>query len=122
MSTIRHELIHDYNFDGAKDLPSDEVEDAYEMMVFLKKYRKHEETVPFPLYKSSELDTEITSKWEKLVDINLNHGATFLADPALNTKHIPGVLYFFASLVKFDGKKRLIGLRMQHYTTHSQNL
>ena len=31
-----HELIHDYNFDGAKDLPSDEVEDAYEMMVFLK--------------------------------------------------------------------------------------
>ena len=76
------------------------------MMEFMKNYRGHEQSVPFPLYETSELDTDVSSKWAELVDINFKYGATFLAETDLDVKHIPGVLAFFASLAKFeDGKK-----------------
>ena len=48
-------LIED-NFGGAKSLDSEEVEDAFEMIEYLRKYRKMEKLVVFPLYEMAEID------------------------------------------------------------------
>jgi hypothetical protein len=70
------------------------------MMSFLKQYRGQEESVQFPLYETTEMDRGEKTKWEELFEINLKEGAVFLAEPQLKSKHIPGVLDLFASLVR----------------------
>ncbi len=98
--------MDEYNFDGTRELQSDEVEDAYEMLDFLKQYRDQEESVQFPLYETTEMDSESKTKWEELFEINLKEGAVFLAEPQLKSNHIPGVLDLFASLVHFKSGKK----------------
>ena len=44
ISEMRRELKDVYNFDDVEGLDSDEVEDVYEMMAFMRTYRKLENT------------------------------------------------------------------------------
>lgn len=106
IAQMRSELIAD-NFDGAKDLDSDEVEDVYEMMTHLQKLRTEQQSnVEYPLYATSEMDGEVATKWEDIIEIDFKEGGAFLAEPNLGAKNIPGVLDLFASLVRFEeGKK-----------------
>ena len=106
IAQMRSELIAD-NFDGAKDLDSDEVEDVYEMMTHLQKLRTEQQSnVEYPLYATSEMDREFATEWEDLIEIDFKEGGAFLAEPNLGAKNIPGVLDLFASLVRFEeGKK-----------------
>mmetsp|Transcript_20564 Transcript_20564/g.32365 ORF Transcript_20564/g.32365 Transcript_20564/m.32365 type:complete len:362 (-) Transcript_20564:1468-2553(-) len=104
IAEMRQCLIGD-NFDGAKDLQSDEVEDAYEMIEYLHNYRELEKSVKYPLYAADEMAS--ATKWEELIEVDFKEGGAFLAEPGLGAKHIPGVLDLFASLVRFkeSGKK-----------------
>eukprot|EP00956_Cyclotella_meneghiniana_P040674 scaffold202164_cov66-Cyclotella_meneghiniana.AAC.2 len=106
IAKMREELVND-RFDGANDLSPDEVEDAYEMLNFLEQYRKQaNHSVPYPLYTTSEMDADRTDKWEEILDIDFKGGGAFLAEPELESKHVPGVMKFFAKLVLFrEGKK-----------------
>lgn len=106
IAQMRKELVDD-NFDGAKDLASDEVEDVYEMMIHLRNIRTgHQTNVEYPLYATSEMDGEVATEWEDLIEIDFKDGGAFLAEPDLGVKNIPGVLELFASLVRFEeGKK-----------------
>jgi len=105
IAEIRQALVDD-NFDGAKNLDSDEVEDAFEMIEYLRKYREMEKSVPFPLYNTAEMDADVSSKWEELIEIDLKEGGSFIAEPELDMKHIPGVLHLFAALVTFESGKK----------------
>jgi hypothetical protein len=71
------------------------------MMEFIQTYRKLESTVPFPLYETAEMDCDTTTKWDQLMVIDFKEGGTFLAEPNVDAKHVPGGLSLFASLVEF---------------------
>ena len=60
--------------------------------------------VPFPLHKSSNNDAGV--HWSTIQDIDLALGGSFISDPDLDPKHLPGILEFFASLVTFESKTR----------------
>lgn len=102
---MREELVQD-NFDGARDLSSDEVEDVYEMMEYLRLYREQGVSVPYPLYPTSEMDSSADVKWEELLEIDFKEGAVFLAEPNLEAKFIPGILELMAELVRFESGKK----------------
>eukprot|EP00956_Cyclotella_meneghiniana_P046014 scaffold395384_cov149-Cyclotella_meneghiniana.AAC.1 len=40
------------------------------------------------------------------MDIDLADGGSFINDPDLDSKHLPGILRFFGSLVRFVSAKR----------------
>lgn len=112
IADMRRELKDKYNFDGVNDLQSDEVEDAYEMMEFLRDYSRHaDESVPFPLYETAEMDGDAPTKWEELLEIDFREGGSFLAEPDLNAADIPKVLHLFASLVRFESGKKTEWMR-----------
>lgn len=106
IAAMRQELKDVYNFDDVDSLSSDEVEDVYEMMEFMRMYRKLESTVPFPLYETAEMDCDTPTKWDQLMEIDFKEGGTFLAEPNLDPKHVPGLLSLFASLVEFESGKK----------------
>ena len=97
----RNRLIDVHQFSGANDLDSDEVEDVLEMMDFLRDYRERGDTVPFPLYKTEEMEAPTTAKWEEIAEIDFSNGGAFIADGSIDQKHIPGILKFFAAVVTF---------------------
>ena len=103
--TMRAELANKYNFDNVDQLTIDEVEDYYEIREVVNA-RIHElsGTVPFPLYPSTDMNEN--NHWKELADIDFSEGASFMSDPELDPKYIPGILEFFASLVRFESKKR----------------
>ena len=105
IAEMRKELISD-NFDSARELSIDEVEDAYEMIKYLSQYREQAADVPYPLYSTSEMEGNVSTKWDELIEINFKEGGSFLAEPDLKAKYIPGVLDLFASLVRFDSGKK----------------
>ena len=45
------------------------------------------------------MDEDVSTKWEDVIEINFKEGGSFLAEPELGVKHIPGVLNLFATLV-----------------------
>ena len=105
IADMRKELMLD-KFDGAKELSADEVEDAYEIMQHINKYRDMaDESVPYPLYPTTEMINN-TEKWEDLVEIDFKGGGSFLAKPDLKQEYIPGVMKLFAELVRFDPAKK----------------
>jgi len=97
----RTRLINVHQFAGADNLDSDEVEDVLEVMDFLRDYRAQGSTVPFPLYKTEEMEATTSSKWEEIAEIDFSNGGAFLADGSINQKHIPGILKFFAAVATF---------------------
>jgi len=60
--------------------------------------------VPFPLHKSSSMDDGV--HWSTIQEIDLSDGGSFIGDPDIDPKHLPGILEFFASLVSFESKTR----------------
>lgn len=83
----------------------EEVEDAYAMReVVDARIKEQFNGVPFPLHKSSDMDTE--NHWTAIQDIDLADGGSFISDPDLDPNHLPGILALFASLVTFQSKKR----------------
>ena len=105
IAEMRKELMAD-KFDGAKDLTVDEVEDVYEMMQHLKAYRQTGETVPYPIYKTSTMETSSRDAWQDITEIDFKGGGAFLAESALEQKYIPRTLKLFAELVKFENGKK----------------
>ena len=87
-------------------MSTDEVEDAYEMMEYLRQYREQATDVPYPLYSTSEMEGDVSTKWDELIEINFKEGGSFLAEPDLKATYIPGVLDLFASLVTFESGKK----------------
>jgi hypothetical protein len=41
------------------------------------------------------------SKWEEVINIDFQDGATFLHKPDLKAKHVPGILKLFGALTTF---------------------
>ena len=115
--TIDHmrNALKDDRFDGVNELSVEEVEEAYEMMSFVAKYRQLEQTVPFPLYVSDYLDAGLQvatePEWNELVEIDFKDGGSFMADTErVSTKHLPAVIHFFATLVRFpDSESKYTG-------------
>ena len=105
IADMRQELVKE-NFDGAKDLDSDEVEDVHEMMEYLHHYRGKEVAVEYPLYATSEMINDASTEWDEIIEINFKEGGAFLAEPTLEAKHVPGVLDLFAALVRFESGKK----------------
>jgi hypothetical protein len=105
IAEMRKELVAD-NFDGAQELSIDEVEDVHEIMMHLKQYHKRaDESVLYPLYCTSEME-ETTERWQNLAEVDFKGGGSFLAEPDLDQKDIPGIMNVFAELVRFEeGKK-----------------
>mmetsp|Transcript_5746 Transcript_5746/g.10888 ORF Transcript_5746/g.10888 Transcript_5746/m.10888 type:complete len:245 (+) Transcript_5746:993-1727(+) len=97
----RQRLVDDHQFTGANDLDSDEVEDVLELMDFIKEYRAQGEAVPFPVYKTAEMEGS-TTKWEEIAEINFADGGAFIADGTIDQKYIPHILEFFAAIVTFS--------------------
>jgi hypothetical protein len=100
IADMRRELKDDFNFDHVDTLTSDEVEEAYDKMEFVRVYKGREDNVPFPIYASNAIDE--CRHWSKIVDIELQYGGAFLADPAIQSQHIPGILHLFGSMVTYD--------------------
>ena len=44
--------------------------------------------------------------WSTIQEIDLSDGGSFIGDPDLDSKHLPGILEFFVSLVTFESKTR----------------
>jgi hypothetical protein len=103
--TMRAKLASTYNVDSVDQLTIDEVEDYYKIREVVNA-RIHELSgaVPFPLYPSTDMIKN--NHWKELADIDFNEGASFMSDPELDPKYIPGILEFFASLVRFESKKQ----------------
>ena len=100
---MRKELREKYRFDGADELPHDEVEEAYESASAEFGYHNDlQASVKFPLYPTSELDNP--THWKEIGDIEFSNGGTFVTDPALK-EHVPGILNLFSSFVKYEKKK-----------------
>ena len=105
VNEMRNELAQHYNFDGVDALTMEEVEDYYEVKeVVNSRAKKLIDEVPFPVYPSKAMETD--ECWTTVIDINLAQGGAFLADPTLDFKFIPGIIEFFASLVRFKSMKR----------------
>ena len=98
---MREELKTEYQYDGADDLPVDQVEIAYNAAItpFTDKMDLIEE-VKFPVYPTSELSKP--TKWRHLYDIHFCNGGTFINEPSLS-EHVPALLHLFASFVKYQG-------------------
>lgn len=100
----RARLLDD-GFAGAKDLDSDEVEDVFEALDFMKIFRNKSmgkgDNVPFPLYESNEMDANVVLAWEDIAEINFLQGSAFIADCSINGKLIPKILEFFAEVTTF---------------------
>ena len=105
IAEMRQELVSD-NFDGARDLSTDEVEDVHEMMKYLRQYRDHAIDVQYPLYPTSEMECDISTEWEEIIEINFKESGAFLAKSCLEAKYISGVLDLFAALVRFNSGKK----------------
>ena len=77
------------------------------MMKHLQQYRIHAEApVPYPLYATSEMDADSTARWEDILEIDFKGGGAFLAEPELDSKHVPSVMKLFVEFVRFhEGKK-----------------
>lgn len=101
IADMRRELKDDFNFDHVDTLHSDEVEEAYDKMEFVHVYKGREGNVPFPIYTSNEILHECRH-WSKIADIELQYGGAFLADPTIQSQHIPGILQLFGSMVTYD--------------------
>ena len=95
----RNRLLQEYHFSEANNLTSDEVEDALELLDFIRDFRAQGQTVPFPLYPSKEM----SGGSDKMIDIAeiLLNGGQFLGDSSITEKHIPGILELFAAVVTF---------------------
>ena len=103
IAMMRKELREKYRFDGADELPHDEVEEAYESASAEFGYHNDlQASVKFPLYPTSELDNP--THWKEIGDIEFSNGGTFVTDPALK-EHVPGILNLFSSFVKYEKKK-----------------
>lgn len=102
---MRDELATHYNFDSIDDLTHEEVEDFYEVRdIITARTDEIADAVPFPLYATNELDGD--NHWSDLMDIELADGGSFINNPDLESKHLPGILQFFGSLVRFVSTKR----------------
>ncbi len=97
---MRDELAEKYNFDSVDDLTIEEVEDFYSVReVVNARANEMADAVPFPLHPAGDMDSEL--HWTSLMDIDFGDGGAFIADPSLDPEHLPGILEFFASLVRF---------------------
>lgn len=102
---MREELASKYNFDSVDQLTIQEVEDYYEVrQVVNARHIDLSINVPFPLYESNKMGN--FDSWTDLTTIDFSEGAVFIGDTDLDPQHLPGILEFFSSLVRFDAKKR----------------
>ena len=98
-------MANNYNFDGVDGLTIEEVEDAYAVReVVNARINEQLDRVPFPLHKSSDMDSG--KHWTTILDIDLADGGSFISDPDLDPNHLPGILALFSSLVTFESKTR----------------
>jgi len=102
---MREELASKYNFDSVDQLTIQEVEEYYEVrQVVNARHINLSSNVPFPLYESNKMGN--LDCWTELKAIDFSEGAAFIGDPELDPQHVPGIIGFFSSLVRFDTKKR----------------
>lgn len=105
ISDMHRELKDDFDFDHVDTLLLDKVEEAFDKMEFVHEYKGRESEVPLLMYASNELD--VCTRWSKIVDIELQYGGAFLADPAIQSQHVPGIIELFGSMVTYDkGNKK----------------
>lgn len=103
INTLRKELAEIFRFDGAYELPSDEVEEAHDCAAAEFGYHHDlQDSVKFPLHPTSELKNP--THWKEIYEIKFSNGGTFITDPALK-QHVPGILDLFTSFVKYEKKK-----------------
>jgi hypothetical protein len=105
IAEMHQELREQFNFDHVDKLPFDEVEETYNNMEFARKYKRHEKNVPFPMYCSSKID--LSHQWSKIANVDLQYGAAFLSQQEMKSKHIPGILNLFGSLVTYEKMEQL---------------
>ena len=105
ISDMHRELKDDFDFDHVDTLLLDKVEEAFDKMEFVHEYKGRESEVLLPMYASNELD--VCTRWSKIVDIELQYGGAFLADPAIQSQHVPGIIELFGSMETYDkGNKK----------------
>jgi hypothetical protein len=97
---MRRELKDDFNFDHVDTLPSNEVKQAYDKMEFVHGYKGWECEVLFPVYTSNKLN--VCTLWSKIVDVEFQYGGAFLSDNSMQSRHVPGIIDLFGSLVTYE--------------------
>ena len=98
-----------YNMDGVNELTSQEVDEYFEIKDTIDAHRHNlGEPVPFPVHPSTDLKGPQPS-WKKeiIAEVDLSEdGGSFISDPNIPSRHLPGILELLASLVKFESKKQ----------------
>ena len=106
ISDMRNELQNVYDVERAEELTVTEVQDLYAIKEVVKSHIDELlDSAPLPLYEPNELDSPLSSHWDSILDIDFGEGGSFVMDPDLNAKYLPGVLELFSALIRFEDKK-----------------
>jgi hypothetical protein len=98
---MRNELKVRFKFDKAYELPTDDVEEAYEAALqSLSIHEQHQ--VRYPLYPTNQLKKP--TEWNSLFSLEFCKGGAFVSDPNIRD-HLPALLGLFASFITYDKKK-----------------